>query len=102
MLLKGRQNKSLKYVATRLSYVVRENNEDLTKLGCDRKSSSRQEVISGPREGCCDKRRDAEREKKFQRKILSRHRSVCRDTERRQLWSQQIIDVTTRNGCLMN
>ena len=70
ILLQGRQNKSLKYVTTHLSYVVRENNEDLTKLGCDRKSRSRQEVILVPREGCCDKRQDAEREKKLQRKLL--------------------------------
>ena len=85
MLLQGRQNKGLKYVATRLSYVMRENNEDLTKLGCDRKSRSRQEVILGPREGCCEKRQNAKREKKLQKRILSRHRFVCHDTERRQL-----------------
>ena len=57
---------------------------------------------SRPNESCCDKRKVAETEKGFQRKILSRHRSVCRDIERKQLWSQQIIDVKTRNGCLMN
>ena len=51
---------------------------------------------------CCDKRKVAETEKEFQRKILLRHRSVCCDTKRRQLWLQQIIDVMTRNGCLMN
>ena len=102
MLLQGRQNKSLKYIATHLSYVVRENNEDLTKLGCDRKSRSRQEVILGPREGCCDKRQDAEREKKLQRRILSQQRFVCRDTERRQLWSNQKNDVTTKNDSFIN
>ena len=32
MLLQGLQDKSLKYIATRRSYVVRENNEDLTNL----------------------------------------------------------------------
>ena len=83
MLLQGRQNKSQKYIATHLSYVVRENNEDLTKLGCDRKSRSRQEVILGLREGCCDKRQDVEREKNRKRRILSRYRFVCRDTIRR-------------------
>ena len=55
MLLQGLKDKSLKYVATRLSYVVRENNEDFTKLGCDKESRSRQEVILGPREECYDK-----------------------------------------------
>ena len=90
MLLQGRQNKSLKYIATRLSYAVREHNEDLTKFGCDRKSRSRQEVILGPREGCCDKRQDAERErerdKKLQRRILSRQKN----------------DVATRNDSFIN
>ena len=57
---------------------------------------------SRPIESCCHKRKVAETEKGFQRKILSRHHSVCRDTKRKQLWSQQIIDVMTRNGCLMN
>ena len=71
MLLQGRQNKRLKYVATRLSYVARESNKDLTKLGGDRKSRSRQEVILGPREECCNKRQDAETEKKLERRILS-------------------------------
>ena len=51
MLLQGLQDKSLKYVTTRLSYVVRENNEDLTKLGCDNKSRSQQEVILGQGKG---------------------------------------------------
>ena len=89
MLLQGLQDKSLKHVATRLSYVVRENNEDLTKLGWDRKSSSRPEVILGPREGCCDKRHDEEIEKKLERRILSQQRSVCRSIERRQLLLQK-------------
>ena len=88
MLLQGRQNKSLKYVATFLSYVVRENNEDLTKLGCNKKSRPRQEVILGQMEGCCDKRQNVEREKKLRRRILSQHRYVCCDTERGQLLSQ--------------
>ena len=57
---------------------------------------------SRPNESCCDKRKVAETEKEFQRKILLRHHSICRYTERRQLWSQQIIDVMMRNGCLMN
>ena len=70
MLLHGLQDKSLKYVATRLSYVVRENNEDFTKLSYDRKSRSRQEVILRPREECCDKRQDAETEKKASKKDL--------------------------------
>ena len=102
MLLQGRQNKILKYVTTHLSYVVRENNEDLTKLGCDRISRSRQEVILGPREGCCNKRQDAERERKLQRRILSRQRSICCDTERRQLLSRQKNDVATRNDSFIN
>ena len=68
--LNSLQDKSLKYIATRLSYVVRENNEDFTKLGYDRKSRSRQEVILGPREECCDKRQDAEIEKKASKKDL--------------------------------
>ena len=72
----------------------------------DLKSRQRIEVAtrkdSRPNESCCDKRKVIETEKEFQRKILSRHCSVCRNIERRQLWSQQIIDVTTRNGCLMN
>ena len=57
---------------------------------------------SRPNESCCDERKVAETEKGFQRKILSRPRFVCHDTKRKQLWSQQIIDVMTRNGCLMN
>ena len=57
---------------------------------------------SRPNESCCDKRKVFETKRGFQIKILSRHRSVCRDIERKQLWSQQIIDVMTRNGCLMN
>ena len=56
----------------------------------------------GLRETCCDKIKVVETEKGFQRKILSRHCSVCRDNERKKLWSQQIIEVTTRNGWLMN
>ena len=102
MLLQGLQDKGLKYVATCWLYVVRENNEDCTKLSCDRESRSRQEVILGLREECCDKRQDDETEKKLQRRILSRHRFVCRDTERRQLLSQQKNNVATRNDCLMN
>ena len=72
-------------------------------LDKDLRSRKRIEVAtrkdSKPNESCCDNRKVAEIEKEFQRKILSRHRSVCCDAERRQLWSQQIIDVTTRNGC---
>ena len=41
---------------------------------------------SRPKKSCCDKRKVSKTEKGFQRKILSRRRSVCRDTERKQLW----------------
>ena len=75
-------------------------------LNRDLRSRQRLEVgirkDSRPNESCCDEKKVDETEEEFQRKILLQHRSVCRDTERRQLWSQQIIDVTTRNGCLMN
>ena len=75
-------------------------------LDKDLRSRQRIEVAirkdSRPNESCYDKRKVADTEKEFQRKILSGHRSVCRDTKRRQVLSQQIIDVTTRNGCLMN
>ena len=88
MLLQGLQDKSLKY--------------DCTKIGHDKESRSRQEVILGPREECCDKRQDVETEKKLQRRILSQHRFICRDTKRRQLLSRQKNNVATRNDCLMN
>ena len=70
MLLQGLQDKGLKYVTKHLIYVVRENNEDFTKLDCDRKPRWRQAVILGLREECCYKRQDAETEKKLQRRIL--------------------------------
>ena len=41
------------------------------KIGRDRESRSRQEVILGPRESCCDKRQDAETKKNLKRRILS-------------------------------
>ena len=53
-------------------------------LDKDLRSRQRIEVAtrkySRPNESCYDKRKVAEIEKEFQRKILSRHCSVCRDT----------------------
>ena len=72
------------------------------QLGRDRLLRSQQEVILGPKEECSGKRPVAKIEKKLQRKIMLRHRSVCRDTEIRQLLSRQENDVTIRNDCLMN
>ena len=68
----------------------------------DKDLRSRQEVILGPREDCCDKRQDAETKKKLERRILSRHRSGCRGAKRRQLLSRQKNDVATRNDCFIN
>ena len=72
-------------------------------LDKDLRSRQRIEVAtrkdSRPNESYGEKRKVVETEKEFQRKIVSRHHSICRNTERKQLWSQQIIDVTTRNGC---
>ena len=40
--------------------------------------------------------------KRRSRRILSRHRSGCRDAERRQLLSRQKNDVATRNDYFIN
>ena len=111
-MVKAARSRQTCEVATRDSSDHQFLNHDFSEhvvanlLDKDLRSRQRIEVAtrkdSRPNESCCDKRKVAETKKDFQRKILSRHRSVCCDTKRKQIWSQQIIDVTTRNGCLMN
>ena len=111
-MVKAARSRQTCEVATRdsldqqfLSYDLSEN-VVVNLLVKDLRSRQRIEVAirkdSRLNESCCDKGKVAETEKEFQGKILPRHRSVCGDTKRRQLRSQQIINVTTGNGCLMN
>ena len=102
MLLQSLQDKSLKYVATRLSYVVRENNEDFRKLGCDGKSRSQQEVILGPREGCCDKRQDAETEKSFKEGSCHNIILYVATLKEDNSYRDRKNDVATRNDSFIN